>query len=302
MLIDGETYIPEKFAPMGSALCFPTQTTIFSSIVILAYMLVDTLNEMPVDFFHALDSKISNIRSFLKERVYLEPTMETMKFQPFTVYGDDIICDSKVTKYVISMLELLGFKPNNEKSFTGTASLRESCGKYYIDGYDVTPIQFTIKDTPGSKGTIQPHTYASFVSMINKAGDKGFKALHSHFIGRLRLLCDKANIKLGFTDKRDDSSKIYTKNPHSRRALKAQGYAIRVSQYWDTDLCEPDEFEVRIPIPRVENKNHHDTEKYGYLQSMRTAYREANALVEQEYLRYDPVNTRWGWTWTPIPN
>jgi hypothetical protein len=53
------------------------------------------------------------------------------------VYGDDIICESSAYPYVVAFLEKLGFQVNQEKSFH-TGCYRESCGKEYINGIDVT--------------------------------------------------------------------------------------------------------------------------------------------------------------------
>jgi hypothetical protein len=53
------------------------------------------------------------------------------------VYGDDIIIPVELVPYVIETLELLNFKVNRHKSFW-TGKFRESCGKEYYDGHDVS--------------------------------------------------------------------------------------------------------------------------------------------------------------------
>lgn len=62
-----------------------------------------------------------------------------------SVYGDDIICPTPVVPRLFEVLDYCGFKVNPEKSFW-TGSFRESCGKHYHNGFDVTP--FYIKRTP----------------------------------------------------------------------------------------------------------------------------------------------------------
>lgn len=59
------------------------------------------------------------------------------------VYGDDLIVSSEVYQTVVWMLEYSGFTVNLEKSFN-TGPFRESCGKHYFLGVDVTP--FYIRD------------------------------------------------------------------------------------------------------------------------------------------------------------
>lgn len=54
------------------------------------------------------------------------------------VFGDDIICPPEVASDLQPVLDWLGFKVNPSKSFL-TGPFRESCGKHYFDGYDVTP-------------------------------------------------------------------------------------------------------------------------------------------------------------------
>jgi len=59
------------------------------------------------------------------------------------VYGDDIIIPSSMYHTVVWMLEYSGFTVNLKKSFS-TGPFRESCGKHYFKGVDVTP--FYVKD------------------------------------------------------------------------------------------------------------------------------------------------------------
>lgn len=54
------------------------------------------------------------------------------------VYGDDIIVPTEFAEELISRLEEVGFKPNPSKSFW-SGPYRESCGKHYFNGADITP-------------------------------------------------------------------------------------------------------------------------------------------------------------------
>lgn len=53
-------------------------------------------------------------------------------------YGDDIICPTECVSFVMDTLVSVGFTVNKHKSFY-TGFFRESCGKFYYRGYDVTP-------------------------------------------------------------------------------------------------------------------------------------------------------------------
>lgn len=62
-----------------------------------------------------------------------------------TCYGDDIICPSGASDLLFRVLRRCGFKPNEKKSFV-SGPFRESCGKHYFRGADVTP--FYIRRQP----------------------------------------------------------------------------------------------------------------------------------------------------------
>jgi hypothetical protein len=55
-----------------------------------------------------------------------------------SVYGDDIVVDNRVAGALCETLTAVGFKINSEKSFVW-GPFRESCGKHYFRGIDVTP-------------------------------------------------------------------------------------------------------------------------------------------------------------------
>jgi hypothetical protein len=55
-----------------------------------------------------------------------------------TVYGDDIIVPSTMASGFCGLLQELGFTPNSKKSYW-TGPFRESCGKHYFSGYEITP-------------------------------------------------------------------------------------------------------------------------------------------------------------------
>jgi hypothetical protein len=54
------------------------------------------------------------------------------------VYGDDLLVSVEISSTVLWLLSYLGFTPNQKKTFV-KGPFRESCGKHYFLGIDVTP-------------------------------------------------------------------------------------------------------------------------------------------------------------------
>jgi len=103
-----------KFASMGSALTFPLEAMVFLTVVFQG--IANTLNAQ-------LTPKL--IKSFVGR---------------VRVYGDDIIVPTEYVSPVIESLEAHGLKVNTHKSFW-TGKFRESCGKEYYDGTDVSLVR-----------------------------------------------------------------------------------------------------------------------------------------------------------------
>lgn len=172
-LPDGSIKQVKKFAPMGSAICFPTQCIIFTAISLYAYISRDrgfATGESPVTREEAIEFILTRLH---KERGAGTPF--TRKYEPPVVFGDDIICDSRVTDEVISTLFRLGFQVNVNKSFTGSQSFRESCGVFAYEGDDVTPVMF--RASRFKRGKWDAKVYASLLGSINNFGDHGYHSV-----------------------------------------------------------------------------------------------------------------------------
>jgi hypothetical protein len=100
-----------KFASMGSALCFPFESLVFATIVFLG---IEQKLNRPLT--------VKDIKSF---------------YGRVRVYGDDIIVPVEYVDSVVGSLESFGMKVNRNKSFWN-GKFRESCGKDFYDGHDVT--------------------------------------------------------------------------------------------------------------------------------------------------------------------
>jgi len=103
-----------KFASMGSALCFPFEALVFTTVIFCGIE-------------QALNRRLSkrDIQSF---------------YGKVRVYGDDIIVPVEYVQSVVSALEAFGFRVNANKSFW-TGRFRESCGKDYYAGHDVSVVR-----------------------------------------------------------------------------------------------------------------------------------------------------------------
>lgn len=198
---DGTHRRVNKFAPMGSALCFPVQCIIFTACCIYAAMQhscwvemhqptdSDDVNRRMVGFF--VETKFSTAYGFIHPSLKL--------YQPCCVYGDDICIDYRLTDTLITVLTSLKFKVNVNKSFTSSQAFRESCGGYYHQGRDVTPIRYSLS---GRKSTLDAEFAAASISLANRAGDTSFFHLRK-FV--LNSLLREGNQKLPFLfSERDD--------------------------------------------------------------------------------------------------
>jgi len=109
----GECIKLRKYAPMGSALCFPIECIIFAAIT---------------------EASIKEVGG--------DP-----RTSRYRVYGDDIVVETKYAATVMSRLARNGFIPNRDKTFSYTSSLifRESCGGEFLNGCDVQPIRLSRK-------------------------------------------------------------------------------------------------------------------------------------------------------------
>lgn len=160
----------KKFAPMGSALCFPIQCIVFTAVVTYATLLWEYNRLATTMSFSEYAQLVGYCPSYNRKVQY-----SLNRCNPPSVYGDDICCDSKVTQNVKSILTRLGFVINDSKSYYDGEAFRESCGKFYLDGADVTPLYYRIK---GVKSKLTPDYLASAISLLNKCFERGLRYLY----------------------------------------------------------------------------------------------------------------------------
>jgi hypothetical protein len=135
----GEVVRLEKFAPMGSALCFPVEAYCFW-VVLVSAMITET--RMPLQ-------KVSKL-------IY--------------VYGDDIVVPTNMAERCIQVLESVGLRVNTSKSCIH-GFFRESCGVDAFKGTNITPIRlkklWSGRKTDGS-------AYSSYSSLANSLRSRGY--------------------------------------------------------------------------------------------------------------------------------
>lgn len=104
-----------KFASMGSALCFPIEAMVFLTLI-----------------FMGIERELS---APLSRRSLVKRFGEQVR-----VFGDDLIVPRDHVLSVVWELETFGYRVNSSKSFW-TGRFRESCGRQYYDGQDVSVVK-----------------------------------------------------------------------------------------------------------------------------------------------------------------
>jgi hypothetical protein len=109
--VRGKTLRLAKFASMGSALTFPMEAMVFTTLIF-----------MGIERESSTSLCLADVKRLANE---------------VRVYGDDLIVPVEYVHSVVRVLEDFGLRVNSGKSFW-TGKFRESCGKEYYDGHDVS--------------------------------------------------------------------------------------------------------------------------------------------------------------------
>jgi hypothetical protein len=141
LLPDGRVVSLLKYAPMGSALCFPVEAYVFWVIIVSALI---SHSKLP---------------------------LEKVGSQVF-VYGDDIIVPTEWALVSIQALESFGLRVNRDKSCI-KGYFRESCGTDAYNGVDVTPLRLK---TPWTNRSSDGSAYVAFIELANALALRGYDA------------------------------------------------------------------------------------------------------------------------------
>lgn len=157
----GEVIRLQKFASMGSALCFPVEAMYFYTICVVALLKKQNLP--------CTQEAIEKVASF----VY--------------VYGDDIIVPTNASVFVSSTLQKYYCKVNAHKSFT-RGKFRESCGMDAYNGEEVTP---TYVRHLCPRNMQNAAALASWVATSNLFYKKGYWTTASYLVKRVEAILGK---------------------------------------------------------------------------------------------------------------
>lgn len=152
-LPSGEVVEVRKFAPMGSALCFPIESLIFACIVECTARYV------------RYETGVSNFQ--------------------FRVYGDDIIVPDHCLYDLVIFLRWCGFRINESKTYGGPNRFRESCGCDAYDGSDVTCMKIGRRFSSRQVSPRTPGVFAGLISMANSANEYQFGLLRRYLVDKL---------------------------------------------------------------------------------------------------------------------
>jgi len=146
----GDIIALNKFAPMGSALCFPIECLIFCAVIEYTTQKWCTLHNL---------AKLD-----------------------YTVYGDDLVVPSQLSGEIIQALESLGFVVNKDKSFCN-GPFRESCGGDYYEGTDVSSLYYRLPAFNSKR--VSPEVYAAICSTINLCVERDLPTLRSFLLSKI---------------------------------------------------------------------------------------------------------------------
>lgn len=154
LLPSGETIQLAKFAPMGSATCFPVESVVFLACVRVAL------------------KRYNSSHSIRKTKCL--------------VYGDDLVVEAFLVPDLMMVLDECHFTINNDKSFTDQQlnNFREACGEEAYNGKSIKPLRVS----RNRYAAVQENPGAMISSLIDRCNStiNLFPELHGLFLGRCK--------------------------------------------------------------------------------------------------------------------
>lgn len=138
-----------KFAPMGSACCFPVECIIFT-----------------------LAAQVASDRTRL-DGLDNDPTIR--------VFGDDIVIDWYSADTLVEVLNQIGFKVNTRKSYL-IGNFREACGVEAYRGTEVQPLRYKRLGGDFRAWTPLVGDIATALSYSNSLYSRGFHGTRSYLV------------------------------------------------------------------------------------------------------------------------
>lgn len=164
-LPDGTIVPLKKFAPMGSACCFPVEALVFWAISLAS--VARQKGTDPDGIGDWIFRSPKPVRMDIKTERLVHALSIGSEKALVHVFGDDIIVPTDCSIKVIETLEKVGLKVNRSKCFT-KGPFRESCGGDYFLGRNIAPVKWNyIPETIGSKDTVNYAKFRACDSMNN---------------------------------------------------------------------------------------------------------------------------------------
>lgn len=289
----------KKFAPMGSALCFPTQCIVYSALTLYLGM---------CEFYQLRWDRPGILAERDIEAYYYQSHdlagRDSRKMIPFRIYGDDIACDQRVTPSLVIALTSLGFEVNVEKSFMGDSAYRESCGAHHFRGHDVTPFPFKPKQI---REKVSMATLAGIIDMANDCLAAGLLTLRKYLIAFITRYDIEGVNKVGkpgnevnpilFTEDKDTPFAILSANPANAQLQRASQMAKPPRDF--KDLQYPDMVRSIALLPR--DKAVVYFEDYRYTVWWRSKVAGGGSIATCDVPSdLDTLEVGAKWRWTPI--
>lgn len=207
-LPDGTDIKLHMVSTMGNGFTFQLETMLFACVVAAVY------RQMGIP---------------LVKRGYFDHSPATLAFGTprrvngnFAVWGDDIVCDVRAARRVITLLELLGFEVNAEKSFYDQNDpFRESCGYDYLHGEDVRAVYV--------KSLKSVHSRFALINRLNRwSASQGFPLRRT-----VRLLLDSVPfLPVPRSDNDDAGVKVPLSWLRNRRLIKTDSNNSLIYHRW----------------------------------------------------------------------
>jgi len=150
-LPDGSIIYLKKFAPMGSALCFPLEAICFWAIIVATMIRYQRLNK------GAGDGPVE-----IGQKVF--------------IYGDDIVIPVEWASVCIPALEYFNLQVNVLKCCI-KGKFRESCGVDAFNGHNVTPLRL---HTLWSGRRADGSAYVSYIAFANEMASRGYPGVSDY--------------------------------------------------------------------------------------------------------------------------
>lgn len=205
LLPDGSVVTLNKFAPMGSAVCFPVEALCFWALSVASLIVRDVSENSdgilaPSVLYRSIRLKHSKDDLHHLKFAHGEVTCNLAHLLPqyrVHVYGDDIICRTADHGVIVSALEAVHLKVNADKCCTH-GFFRESCGLDAFHGIDVSPVRMRIVLMSNSRQPIGD--LPSLVGFANECWRRGLIGLSLLMEKQIRSLFPNAPIPIVGTE------------------------------------------------------------------------------------------------------